>query len=220
MDGDRQWTKRDRPELQDDASLTRTEDGSLCPLHPAHSTSVTAHQSNLTAALLGRLWFIAIEQLRSAACRIDRVESGSAGGSGVHRDRVGCGRSSRPTAMRLITSTLSALVLLVGPALAQAPAGRATPNPFTPGAKPATTAPAKPTPAPAQKPAEATPAGAVFPTAISPKYASESAGKARQKTCLDQYNANKAGGGAGNAGLKWIQKGGGYYSECNKRLKS
>lgn len=36
-------------------------------------------------------------------------------------------------------------------------------------------------------------------------------------TCLDQYHANKAGGG--NGGLKWIQKGGGYYSECNKRLK-
>ena len=36
-------------------------------------------------------------------------------------------------------------------------------------------------------------------------------------TCLDQYNANKTGGGNGD--LKWIQKGGGYYSECNKRLK-
>ncbi len=32
-------------------------------------------------------------------------------------------------------------------------------------------------------------------------------------TCLDQYNANKASGG--NGGLKWIQKGGGYYSQCN-----
>jgi hypothetical protein len=36
-------------------------------------------------------------------------------------------------------------------------------------------------------------------------------------TCLDQYNANKASNG--NGGLKWIQKGGGYYSECNKRLR-
>ncbi len=36
-------------------------------------------------------------------------------------------------------------------------------------------------------------------------------------TCLDQYKANKASNG--NGGLKWIQKGGGYYSECNKRLK-
>ena len=63
------------------------------------------------------------------------------------------------------------------------------------------------------------PAGgnAVFPSAVSPKYSSESAGKARMHTCLDQYNANKAGNG--NGGLNWIQKGGGYYAECNKRLK-
>ena len=60
---------------------------------------------------------------------------------------------------------------------------------------------------------------AVFPKAVSPKYTKESAGKARMHTCLDQYNANKSGGGAGNGGMKWIQKGGGYYSECNKHLK-
>ena len=36
-------------------------------------------------------------------------------------------------------------------------------------------------------------------------------------TCLDQYRANKASGGNGD--LKWIEKGGGYYSQCNKRLK-
>ena len=35
--------------------------------------------------------------------------------------------------------------------------------------------------------------------------------------CLDQYHANKASNA--NGGLKWIQKGGGYYSECNKKLK-
>ena len=57
---------------------------------------------------------------------------------------------------------------------------------------------------------------AVFPSAVSPKYANESAGKARMHTCLDQYKANKTSGG--NGALKWIQKGGGYYSECNKRL--
>jgi hypothetical protein len=57
----------------------------------------------------------------------------------------------------------------------------------------------------------------VFPTAVSPSYSKESAGKARMHTCLDQYRANKATGG--NGGLNWIQKGGGYYSECNKRLK-
>ncbi len=58
---------------------------------------------------------------------------------------------------------------------------------------------------------------AVFPSKISPKYASLSAGKARIKTCGDQYRANKASGG--NGGLKWNPKGGGYYSACIKRLK-
>jgi hypothetical protein len=61
------------------------------------------------------------------------------------------------------------------------------------------------------------PGNAVFPTAVSPKYTNESAGKARMHTCLDQYNTNKAANA--NGGLKWIQKGGGYYSECNKQLK-
>jgi len=56
----------------------------------------------------------------------------------------------------------------------------------------------------------------VFPRGISPKYSSESAGKARMHTCLDQYKANKASNR--NGGLRWIEKGGGYYSECNRRL--
>ena len=64
--------------------------------------------------------------------------------------------------------------------------------------------------------APAAPGKAVFPTAVSAKYAAETAGKQRMHTCLDQYNANKATNGNGD--LKWIQKGGGYYSECNKRL--
>ena len=58
---------------------------------------------------------------------------------------------------------------------------------------------------------------ATYPSAVSPKYSKEPAGKARLQTCLDQYNANKASDR--NGGMKWIQKGGGYYSECNKRLK-
>jgi hypothetical protein len=58
---------------------------------------------------------------------------------------------------------------------------------------------------------------AMFPKAVSPKYASEKAGTARMHTCRDQYQANKASGS--NGGLPWIKKGGGYYSECNKRLK-
>jgi len=90
----------------------------------------------------------------------------------------------------------------------------------TPAAAPVTTAPAPAPPAPASRTAAKPPAKtgeAVFPTAISAKYSAESAGKQRMHTCLDQYNANKATNG--NAGLKWIQKGGGYYSECNKHLK-
>lgn len=57
---------------------------------------------------------------------------------------------------------------------------------------------------------------AMFPSAVSPQYANQSVGRARMHTCLDQYRANKASGG--NGGLKWIQKGGGYYSLCNRRL--
>jgi hypothetical protein len=77
---------------------------------------------------------------------------------------------------------------------------------------------AKPAPKPAEPAAAPAPVGdAVFPSALDPKYSKESAGKGRMHTCVDQYNANKASNG--NGGLKWIQKGGGYYSECNKRLK-
>jgi len=74
----------------------------------------------------------------------------------------------------------------------------------------------KPKAAPAAAPAA--PSGpAIFPLAVDPKYSSETAGKARMHTCVDQYNANKATNA--NGGMKWIEKGGGYYSECNKRLK-
>src|ERR1700712_2970210 len=93
----------------------------------------------------------------------------------------------------------------------------------TPAAAPA----AAPAPAPAPKEAkkEAAPAAApaapsgpaVFPNAVDPKYAKETAGKGRMHTCVDQYNANKTTNG--NGGMKWIEKGGGYYSECNKKLK-
>ena len=90
----------------------------------------------------------------------------------------------------------------------------------------ATPAAAPPLRRPAARPQPAAPpslqrpqqkVAAVFPSAVSSKYSSESAGKARMHTCLDQYNANKSGNG--NAGLHWIQKGGGYYSQCNAKLK-
>ncbi|TPQ32396.1 hypothetical protein C2U70_22015 [Bradyrhizobium guangdongense] len=94
----------------------------------------------------------------------------------------------------------------------------------TPAAAPAApAAPAEPKQAkkeaaPAAAPAPTLPAGpAIYPNAVDPKYAKETAGKARLHTCVDQYNANKATNG--NGGMKWIEKGGGYYSECNKKLK-
>jgi hypothetical protein len=100
--------------------------------------------------------------------------------------------------------------------LARTAAKPSTEEPATPGAT--ATAPPAAKPAPDAKGAVPSAAGeAVFPTAVSPKYSKESAGRARMHTCLDQYNDNKASNG--NGGLNWIQKGGGYYSECNKRLK-
>ena len=88
----------------------------------------------------------------------------------------------------------------------------------TPAAAPAAPAPAAPKATEAKPAAAPAPVGnAVYPNAVDPKYSKESAGKGRMHTCVDQYNANKAGNA--NGGLKWIQKGGGYYSECTKKLK-
>jgi hypothetical protein len=97
----------------------------------------------------------------------------------------------------------------------------------TTGATPAATASADPgepnitntehTAEPAA-PTNTVPKGVVFPKAVDPKYASESPGKQRMHTCLDQYHANKANNALG--GLKWIMKGGGYYSMCNAKLKA
>src|SRR5690349_9454848 len=89
--------------------------------------------------------------------------------------------------------------------------------PAAPGA-PAGAKPVETKPVAAPRPAGPAPMGAaVFPNAVDPKYSKESEGKARMHTCLDQYNANKASNG--NGGMKWIEKGGGYYSQCNKHLK-
>ena len=96
-----------------------------------------------------------------------------------------------------------------------APAATPAAAPAAPAA-PAPTTTAKKEAAPAAAPAA--PAGpAVYPNAIDAKYAKETPGKGRMHTCVDQYNANKATNG--NGGMKWIEKGGGYYSECNKHLK-
>ena len=105
--------------------------------------------------------------------------------------------------------------LATAPVAAAAPSAPGTPTPAAAIAPPAQippTAAAKPA-----KPAVAATGTPVFPTAINPKYASLKAGTARRKTCDEQFKLNKATGG--NAGLPWNQKGGGYYSACNKKLK-
>jgi hypothetical protein len=97
----------------------------------------------------------------------------------------------------------------------EAPAASAAPAAPPPAAAPAPKPMAKKKEMPMAPPAMT--GNAVFPSAVSSKYSKESAGKARMHTCLDQYNENKTNNA--NGGLKWIQKGGGYYSECNKHLK-
>lgn len=92
---------------------------------------------------------------------------------------------------------------------ATAPAAGPTATAAAPQAAAAGQAPAKPQATP--------PAGVVFPAAVDARYAGETPSRARLHTCLDQYRRDKASNGL--AGLKWLQKGGGYYSLCNARLK-
>ncbi|WP_342167124.1 hypothetical protein [Methylobacterium sp. SD21] len=103
-----------------------------------------------------------------------------------------------------------------GAEAAPAQAAATVPNPMAPAGGTMTAAPA-PAPSPAPAATAAATGTAAFPAKVDPKYASESAGKQRMHTCLDSYNAAKAAGTLGD--MKWIQKGGGYYSACNKRLK-
>lgn len=69
-----------------------------------------------------------------------------------------------------------------------------------------------------EKPSVKAPKGVSFPKAIDKKYATETPAKGRLKTCVDTYHKNKDDGTLGD--LKWIQKGGGYWSLCNTALKS
>ncbi len=96
----------------------------------------------------------------------------------------------------------------------EAEAAAAVSEPAKPAATPAS-APAATPPKPAAATAKAKPA--VFPKAVATKYNDLTAGKARLKTCADQYNANKAANANGE--LKWIEKGRGYWSQCNAKLK-
>jgi hypothetical protein len=93
-----------------------------------------------------------------------------------------------------------------------------------PAAAPAAPPPVAETkPARARKPAAEPTApvevgNAVFPSAVDPKFASEKPHLARMHTCSEQWKANKAANTTG--GMHWNPKGGGgFYPECNKRLK-
>lgn len=68
-----------------------------------------------------------------------------------------------------------------------------------------------------EKPTTKAAKSVTFPKAVDKKYASETPAKGRLKTCVDVYRVNKDNGTLGE--LKWIQKGGGYWSLCNTALK-
>ncbi len=68
-----------------------------------------------------------------------------------------------------------------------------------------------------EAPAGKAPKGVTFPRGLDKKFASETPGKQRLHTCLEGYYDNKDRNTLN--GLRWIQKGGGYYSLCNARLK-
>lgn len=59
---------------------------------------------------------------------------------------------------------------------------------------------------------------AVYPSAVDSEFASLKPGQARRKTCAKQFQANKAT--KANGGQRWLEEGGGYYSNCVKRLKA
>ena len=82
------------------------------------------------------------------------------------------------------------------------------------GAQPSAAQAVAAAPGPAATPARN---GPVFPDIVSPRHSSERPALARQRTCADQFRANKAA--AANGGLRWIERGGGYWSQCNAHLK-
>ena len=97
----------------------------------------------------------------------------------------------------------------------QCPAGPAEPDPQGQGAEAekAADAAAKPAP-PANTASSSSPE---FPAVIDPRYAAEKPARARLHTCADAYHRAKKAGTLN--GLRWIEKGGGFYSRCNRGLK-
>jgi hypothetical protein len=57
-----------------------------------------------------------------------------------------------------------------------------------------------------------------FPLQLSTEFGGQTPAQQRMRTCLKSYHANKQAGTL--AGLRWIQKGGGFYSLCSAKLKA
>ncbi len=92
-------------------------------------------------------------------------------------------------------------------------------DPVTKDAKAAAKADSKPEKQPKKTEAEskALSGKTTFPSSTAAKFSTETPAKARMHTCLEQYHANKDRGTLG--GMRWIEKGGGYFSLCNAKLK-
>lgn len=57
-----------------------------------------------------------------------------------------------------------------------------------------------------------------FPSQLAGEFHDRKPAQQRMRTCLKSYHANKEAGTL--AGLRWVQRGGGYYSLCTARLKA
>lgn len=56
-----------------------------------------------------------------------------------------------------------------------------------------------------------------FPASLASEFSAAKPWEARMRTCLKGYHAAKKAGAL--YGIKWVQKGGGYYSLCAARLR-
>ena len=57
----------------------------------------------------------------------------------------------------------------------------------------------------------------VFPVALAGEFSDKKPWEARMRTCLKSYREAKKAGTL--YGVKWVEKGGGYYSLCSARLR-
>jgi len=56
-----------------------------------------------------------------------------------------------------------------------------------------------------------------FPAALASEFSDRKPWEARMRTCLKTYHEAKKAGAL--YGVKWVEKGGGYYSLCSARLR-